>query len=167
MDAIVGGTVPKEYIKPTRDGLIDALQGGLIAGYPAIDVKATLFDGSYHDVDSSEAAYKIAASLALKEAAKKCNPVILEPIMDVEVTVPQDYMGDVMGNISAKRGKIDGMESKGNAQIIRASMPLAEMFGYATTLRSITQGRGTFSMQFSRYEEAPRFVAEQLTKTSK
>ena len=167
VDAIVGGTVPKEYIKPTRDGLIDALQGGLIAGYPAIDVKATLFDGSYHDVDSSEAAYKIAASLALKEAAKKCNPVILEPIMDVEVTVPQDYMGDVMGNISAKRGKIDGMESKGNAQIIRASMPLAEMFGYATTLRSITQGRGTFSMQFSRYEEAPRFVAEQLTKTSK
>lgn len=167
VDAIVGGTVPKEYIKPTRDGLIDALQGGLIAGYPAIDIKATLFDGSYHDVDSSEAAYKIAASLALKEAAKKCNPVILEPIMDVEVTVPQDYMGDVMGNISAKRGKIDGMESKGNAQIIRASMPLAEMFGYATTLRSITQGRGTFSMQFSRYEEAPRFVAEQLTKTSK
>ena len=167
VDAIVGGTVPKEYIKPTRDGLIDALQGGLIAGYPAIDVKATLFDGSYHDVDSSEAAYKIAASLALKEAAKKCNPVILEPIMDVEVTVPQDYMGDVMGNISAKRGKIDGMESKGNAQIIRASMPLAVMFGYATTLRSITQGRGTFSMQFSRYEEAPRFVAEQLTKTSK
>ena len=167
VDAIVGGTVPKEYIKPTRDGLIDALQGGLIAGYPAIDVKATLFDGSYHDVDSSEAAYKIAASLALKEAAKKCNPVILEPIMDVEVTVPQDYMGDVMGNISAKRGKIDGMESKGNAQIIRASMPLAEMFGYATTLRSITQGRGTFSMQFSRYEEAPRFDAEQLTKTSK
>ena len=167
VDAIVGGTVPKEYIKPTRDGLIDALQGGLIAGYPAIDVKATLFYGSYHDVDSSEAAYKIAASLALKEAAKKCNPVILEPIMDVEVTVPQDYMGDVMGNISAKRGKIDGMESKGNAQIIRASMPLAEMFGYATTLRSITQGRGTFSMQFSRYEEAPRFVAEQLTKTSK
>ena len=167
VDAIVGGTVPKEYIKPTRDGLIDALQGGLIAGYPAIDVKATLFDGSYHDVDSSEAAYKIAASLALKEAAKKCNPVILEPIMDVEVTVPQDYMGDVMGNISEKRGKIDGMESKGNAQIIRASMPLAEMFGYATTLRSITQGRGTFSMQFSRYEEAPRFVAEQLTKTSK
>ncbi len=167
VDAIVGGTVPKEYIKPTRDGLVDALQGGLIAGYPAIDVKATLFDGSYHDVDSSEAAYKIAASLALKEAAKKCNPVILEPIMDVEVTVPQDYMGDVMGNISAKRGKIDGMESKGNAQIIRASMPLAEMFGYATTLRSITQGRGTFSMQFSRYEEAPRFIIEQLTKTSK
>ncbi len=164
VDAVVGGTVPREYIKPTRDGLIDALQGGLIAGYPAIDVKATLFDGSSHDVDSSEAAYKVAASLALKEAAKKCNPVILEPIMDVEVTVPQDYMGDVMGNISAKRGKIDGMESKGNAQIIRASMPLAEMFGYATTLRSITQGRGTFSMQFSRYEEAPRFIVEQLTK---
>ena len=167
VDAVVGGTVPREYIKPTKDGLVDALQGGLIAGYPAIDIKATLFDGSSHDVDSSEAAYKIAASLALKEAAKKCSPVILEPIMDVEVTVPQDYMGDVMGNISAKRGKIDGMETKGNAQIIRASMPLAEMFGYATTLRSITQGRGTFSMQFSRYEEAPRFIVEQLTKTTK
>ncbi len=167
VDAVVGGTVPREYIKPTKDGLVDALQGGLIAGYPAIDIKATLFDGSSHDVDSSEAAYKIAASLALKEAAKKCNPVILEPIMDVEVTVPQDYMGDVMGNISAKRGKIDGMETKGNAQIIRASMPLAEMFGYATILRSITQGRGTFSMQFSRYEEAPRFIVEQLTKTTK
>ena len=139
-------------------------QGGLIGGYPAIDIKATLFDGSSHEVDSSEAAYKIAASLALKEAAKKCDPVILEPIMDVEVTVPMDYMGDVMGNISAKRGKIDGMEAKGNAQIIRASVPLAEMFGYATTLRSITQGRGTFSMHFARYEEAPKSIVEQLIK---
>ena len=140
------------------------MQGGLIGGYPAIDIKATLFDGSSHEVDSSEAAYKIAASLALKEAAKKCDPVILEPIMDVEVTVPMDYMGDVMGNISAKRGKIDGMEAKGNAQIIRASVPLAEMFGYATTLRSITQGRGTFSMHFARYEEAPKSIVEQLIK---
>ena len=164
VDAVVGGTVPREYIKPTRDGLVDAMQGGLIGGYPAIDIKATLFDGSSHEVDSSEAAYKIAASLALKEAAKKCDPVILEPIMDVEVTVPMDYMGDVMGNISAKRGKIDGMEAKGNAQIIRASIPLAEMFGYATTLRSITQGRGTFSMHFARYEEAPKSIVEQLIK---
>ncbi len=165
VDAIVGGTVPKEYIRPTKEGLVDALVGGLIAGYPAIDIKATLFDGSYHDVDSSEAAYRIAASLALKEAAKKCNPVILEPIMEVEVIVPQEYMGDVMGNISSKRGKITMTEEKENAQIIRANLPLSEMFGYATTLRSITQGRGIFSMQFSHYEEAPSSIIEQLTKS--
>ena len=166
VDAVVGGTVPREYIKPTKDGLIDALNGGLIANYPVIDIKATLFDGSSHDVDSSEAAYKIAASLALKEAAKKCNPVLLEPIMEVEVTVPMEYMGDVMGNISAKRGKIDGMEAKGNAQIIKAYVPLAEMFGYATTLRSITQGRGAFTMQFARYDEAPAFVTEKILKNN-
>ena len=164
VDAIVGGTVPKEFIRPTKEGLIDAMTGGLVAGYPAIDIKATLFDGSYHDVDSSEAAYRIAASLALKEAARKCNPVILEPIMSVEVIVPQEYVGDVMGNISAKRGSIDGFENKENAQIIHASLPLSEMFGYATTLRSITQGRGIFSMQFSRYEQAPASVVEKLTK---
>ncbi|MFA5283500.1 MAG: elongation factor G [Bacilli bacterium] len=166
VDAIVGGSVPKEYVKPTRDGLEDALQRGLIAGYQVIDLKATLFDGSYHEVDSSEAAYKIAASMSLKEAAKKCSPVILEPIMKIEVTVPEQYYGDVVGDIARRRGNMTGESQRGNAKIIDAEVPLAEMFGYVTDLRSFTQGRGNYTMQFSHYGECPRFVADEIIKKS-
>ena len=162
VDGTVGGSVPCEYIKPVREGLVDALAGGLKHGYQAIDIKATLFDGSYHEVDSSETAFKVAASLALHEAANKCKPTLLEPIMSLEVTVPMEYMGDVMGNISAKRGKIEGMEAKGNAQIIKAFIPLSGMFGYATSLRSITAGRGTFTMQFSHYEIVPESIVKKM-----
>ena len=164
VDAIVGGAVPKEYIKPTQDGLIDALDRGMIAGFKVMDIKATLFDGSYHDVDSSEAAYKVAASLALKEAAKKCNPVILEPIMKIEVTVPEQYYGDVLGDIARRRGQTTGESQRGNAKIIEAEVPLAEMFGYVTDLRSMTQGRGNYVMQFDHYGECPRFVQEEIVK---
>ena len=166
VNAIVGGSVPKEYIKPTQDGLVDALERGLVAGYPVIDIKATLFDGSYHDVDSSEAAYKIAASMALKEAAKKCNPVILEPIMKVEVTVPEQYYGDVIGDISRRRGQMTGESQRGNAKIIEAEVPLAEMFGYVTDLRGFTQGRGNYSMEFSHFGETPRFIQDEIIKKS-
>ena len=166
VNAIVGGTVPKEYIKPTQDGLVDALQRGLVAGYPVIDIKATLHDGSYHDVDSSEAAYKIAASMALKEAAKKCNPVILEPIMKVEVTVPEQYYGDVIGDISRRRGQMTGESQRGNAKIVEAEVPLAEMFGYVTDLRSFTQGRGSYSMEFDHFGECPKFIQEEIVKKS-
>ena len=166
VNAIVGGSVPKEYIKPTQDGLVDALERGLVAGYPAIDIKATLFDGSYHDVDSSEAAYKIAASMALKEAAKKCNPVILEPIMKVEVTVPEQYYGDVIGDISRRRGQMTGESQRGNAKIVEAEVPLAEMFGYVTDLRGFTQGRGNYSMEFSHFGETPRFIQDEIIKKS-
>ena len=166
VNAIVGGSVPKEYIKPTQDGLVDALERGLIAGYPEIDIKATLFDGSYHDVDSSEAAYKIAASMALKEAAKKCNPVILEPIMKVEVTVPEQYYGDVIGDISRRRGQMTGESQRGNAKIVEAEVPLAEMFGYVTDLRGFTQGRGNYSMEFSHFGETPRFIQDEIIKKS-
>ena len=166
VDAVVGGSVPREYIRPTQDGLVDALNRGLVAGYPVIDIKATLFDGSSHDVDSSEAAYKIAASMALKEAAKKCNPVILEPIMKIEVTVPEQYYGDVIGDISRRRGNMTGETQRGNAKIIEADVPLAEMFGYVTDLRSFTQGRGNYTMQFSHYGECPRFVQDEIIKKS-
>ena len=166
VDAVVGGSVPREYIKPTQDGLQDALNRGLVAGYPVIDIKATLFDGSSHDVDSSEAAYKIAASMALKEAAKKCDPVILEPIMKIEVTVPEQYYGDVIGDISRRRGNMTGESQRGNAKIIDAEVPLAEMFGYVTDLRSFTQGRGNYTMQFSHYGECPKFVQEEIIKKS-
>ena len=166
VNAIVGGTVPREYIKPTQDGLEDAFNRGLIAGYPAIDIKATLFDGSYHDVDSSEAAYKIAASMALKEAAKKCTPVILEPIMKVEVTVPEQYYGDVVGDLVRRRGQMTGESQRGNAKIIEADVPLSEMFGYVTDLRSFTQGRGNYSMEFSHFGETPRFVQDEIIKKS-
>ncbi len=164
VDAVVGGTVPKEYIKPTEDGLRDALNRGMIAGFPIIDIKATLFDGSYHDVDSSEAAYKIAASMALKEAAKKCSPVILEPIMKIEVTVPEQYYGDIIGDVSRRRGSIVGESQRANAKIIEAEVPLSEMFGYVTDLRSMTQGRGNYMMQFDHYGECPRFVQEAIIK---
>ena len=164
VDAIVGGAVPKEYIKPTQDGLVDALARGMIAGFQVMDIKATLFDGSYHDVDSSEAAYKVAASVALKEPAKKCNPVILEPIMKIEVTVPEQYYGDVLGDIARRRGQTTGESQRGNAKIIEAEVPLAEMFGYVTDLRSMTQGRGNYVMQFDHYGECPRFVQDEIVK---
>ncbi len=164
VDAIVGGVVPREYIPVTDKGLQEAMAGGMIAGYPVVDVKATLFDGSYHDVDSSEMAFKVAASLALKEAAKKCKPVLLEPIMKVEVVVPEEYMGNVMGDLTSRRGKPLGNESRGNALSINAMVPLAEMFGYATTLRSNSQGRGTFTMTLDHYEEVPRNIADEIIK---
>ena len=164
VDAIVGGAVPREYINSVKVGLEDALETGMIAGYPVLDVKATLFDGSYHDVDSSEMAYKVAASLALKNAAKKCGPVLLEPIMAVEVTAPSEYLGSVMGYISSRRGMIEGQEERGNAVSVQASVPLSEMFGYATDLRSFTQGRGNYTMQFDRYEAAPKSIREEIIK---
>ena len=164
VDAIVGGSVPREYIKPTQDGLIDALGRGMVAGFQVMDIKATLFDGSYHDVDSSEAAYKIAASMALKEAAKKCNPVILEPIMKIEVTVPEQYYGDVLGDIARRRGLVTGESQRSNAKIIEAEVPLSEMFGYVTDLRSMTQGRGNYVMQFDHYGECPRYVQDEIIK---
>ena len=164
IDAVVGGSVPREYIKPVEEGLKMALNNGLVAGYPVVDIKATLFDGSYHEVDSSEMAFKTAASLALKEAAKKCNPVILEPIMDVEVTIPSEYLGSVMGDITKRRGHINEQEERGNAIVIRAYIPLSEMFGYATDLRSFTQGRGNYMMQMDHYSQVPTSVAEKIAK---
>ena len=164
VDAVVGGSVPREYISSVKSGLEDALNNGMIAGYPVLDIKATLFDGSYHDVDSSEMAYKVAASLALKEAGKKCDPVILEPIMSVEVTAPSEYLGSVMGDISSRRGMIEGQEERGNAILVQASVPLSEMFGYVTDLRSFTQGRGNYTMQFNRYEPVPKSIKEEIIK---
>ena len=166
VDAVVGGAVPKEFIKPTQQGLEEALNRGLVAGFPAIDIKATLFDGSYHDVDSSEAAYKIAASLALKEAAPKCDPVILEPIMKVDITVPDQYYGDVIGDISRRRGQLNGETQRGNAKVVSCLVPLAEMFGYVTDLRSLTQGRGNFTMTFDHYGETPRYIQDEIVKKS-
>ena len=166
-NAIVGGVVPREYIPAVEAGLKDSMANGVLAGYELIDVKAKLFDGSYHDVDSSEMAFKVAASLALKEAAKKCNPVILEPIMKVEVVMPEEYLGDIMGDITSRRGRVEGMESRGNAQVVSASVPLSEMFGYATSLRSSTQGRGTYSMVFDHYEEVPKSISEEIIKKNK
>ncbi|MBQ2688493.1 MAG: elongation factor G [Solobacterium sp.] len=162
VDATIGGSVPKEYIKPTQQGLEDALANGLTAGYPVVDIKATLFDGSYHEVDSSEQAYKIAASLALREAAKKCAPIILEPIMRVDVTAPTEYLGSVMGDIVKRRGQIRNQEETGNAIKIESFVPLSEMFGYVTDLRSITQGRGTYVMQTDHYEEVPKNIAKEI-----
>ena len=164
VDAIVGGVVPREYIPVVDKGLQEAMESGILAGYPVIDVKATLHDGSYHDVDSSEMAFKVAASLALKEAKNKCNPVILEPIMSVEVTVPEEFLGTVMGDITARRGRPMGQSSRGNALSIDAMVPLSEMFGYVTSLRSNTQGRGNFSMKFDHYEEVPKNIAEDIIK---
>ena len=164
VDAIVGGVVPREYIPVVDKGLQEAMESGILAGFPVIDVKATLHDGSYHDVDSSEMAFKVAASLALKEAKNKCNPVILEPIMSVEVTVPDEFLGTVMGDITARRGRPMGQRSRGNALSIDAMVPLSEMFGYVTSLRSNTQGRGNFSMKFDHYEEVPKNIAEDIIK---
>ncbi|AXY26526.1 elongation factor G [Suicoccus acidiformans] len=161
-DAIVGGVVPREYIPAVESGLEDALENGVLAGYPLVDIKAKLYDGSYHDVDSSETAFKVAASLALREAAKSADPVILEPMMDVEITVPEEYLGDVMGHVNSRRGRIEGTTARGNAQIVKSFIPLSEMFGYATTLRSATQGRGTFTMQFDHYEAVPKSIQEEI-----
>ena len=166
-NAIVGGVVPREYIPSVEAGLKDAMENGVLAGYPLIDVKAKLYDGSYHDVDSSEMAFKIAASLALKEAAKVADPVILEPMMKVEILMPEEYMGDIMGDVTARRGRVDGMEPRGNAQMVRAFVPLSEMFGYATSLRSNTQGRGTYTMYFDHYEEVPKSISEEIIKKNK
>ena len=166
VDATVGGSVPREFIKPTNEGLEAALNNGLLAGYPVVDIKATLFDGSYHDVDSSEMAYKIAASMALKEAAKKCKPVILEPIEAVDITAPAEYLGSVMGDVSSRRGQIVEQEERGTAIIVRAMIPLSEMFGYVTDLRSFTQGRGNYSMKFDHYAEVPKSVTEKIIKNN-
>ena len=163
-NAIVGGVVPREFIPAVEKGLQESMANGVLAGYPMVDVKAKLYDGSYHDVDSSETAFKIAASLALKEAAKTAHPVILEPMMLVTITAPEENLGDVMGHVTARRGRVDGMEAHGNSQIVRAYVPLAEMFGYATTLRSATQGRGTFMMVFDHYEDVPKSVQEEIIK---
>ena len=163
-NAIVGGVVPREYIPAVEAGLKDAMENGVLAGFPMVDIKAKLYDGSYHDVDSSETAFKVAASLALRAAAKKANPSILEPMMAVEITVPEEYFGDVMGHVNSRRGRVEGSEVRGNAQIVKGMIPLSEMFGYATTLRSATQGRGTFSMTFDHYEDVPKSIAEEIIK---
>ncbi|HFR3977049.1 TPA: elongation factor G [Streptococcus suis] len=163
-NAIVGGVVPREFIPAVEKGLVESMANGVLAGYPIVDVKAKLYDGSYHDVDSSETAFKVAASLALKEAAKSAQPTILEPMMLVTITAPEDNLGDVMGHVTARRGRVDGMEARGNTQIVRAYVPLAEMFGYATVLRSATQGRGTFMMVFDHYEDVPKSVQDEIIK---
>ncbi|MNX18258.1 Elongation factor G [compost metagenome] len=164
---VVGGSVPREYIGPAQQGIEEQMKNGVIAGFPLVDVKATIVDGSYHDVDSNEMAFKIAGSMALKAAAEKCKPVILEPVMKVEVTVPEEYMGDAMGMLNSRRGRIEGMDSRGGAQIIRAKVPLSEMFGFSTTIRSGTQGRGVFSMELSHYEEVPKSIQEEIVSKAK
>jgi len=161
-DAITGGSIPREYINPVQQGMKEAMESGVLAGYPLIDIKVTLIDGSYHDVDSSEMAFKVAGSMALKEGVRRGNPVLLEPIMDVEVVTPEDYLGDVMGDLSSRRGKIGGMTQRAGAQVIGASVPLSEMFGYSTTLRSLSQGRAVYSMQFANYSEVPKSKAEEI-----
>mgnify|MGYP001488270685 CR=1 FL=1 len=159
---IVGGVVPREYFGPVQQGIEEAMKNGVLAGFPLVDLKATLVDGSYHDVDSSEMAFKIAGSMALKAAKDLCSPVLLEPVMKVEVTVPEEYMGDVMGDLNSRRGRIEGMDTRGGSQVVNAKVPLAEMFGYSTTLRSKTQGRGSYSMEISHYEEVPKTIAEEI-----
>ncbi|HUI66457.1 MAG TPA: elongation factor G [Bacteroidota bacterium] len=166
-NAIVGGVVPKEYIKPVEQGIVEAMKNGVLAGYPVEDVKVKLYDGSYHDVDSSEMAFKIAGSIAFKEAARKANPVILEPIMAVEVVTPEEYMGDVIGDLNSRRGKIEGMSPRKDAQVIKAAVPLSEMFGYSTTLRSMTQGRAIYSMELSHYDDTPKSVSDQIIEKLK
>ncbi|GEN56934.1 elongation factor G [Halolactibacillus alkaliphilus] len=161
---IVGGVVPREYIPSVEAGIKESLENGVLAGYPLIDVKATLYDGSYHDVDSNETAFRVAASMALKNAKNKCNPVILEPLMRVEIVIPEEYMGDIMGDVTSRRGRVDGMEARGTAQVVKAFVPLSEMFGYATALRSNTQGRGTYTMSFDHYEEVPKSISEEIIK---
>ncbi|TXK78107.1 elongation factor G [Paenibacillus sp. N3.4] len=164
---VVGGSIPREYIAPIQAGIEESMKNGVIAGFPLVDIKATVVDGSYHDVDSNEMAFKIAGSMALKAAKEKCKPVLLEPIMKVEVTVPEEYMGDVMGDLNSRRGRIEGMDSRHGAQVIRAKVPLSEMFGYSTTLRSRTQGRGVYSMELSHYEEVPKSIAEEIIAKGK
>jgi len=160
----VGGSIPREYIPSVDSGIQEAMEAGVLAGFPVVDNKVRLVDGSYHDVDSSEMAFKVAGSMAFKEASKRAKPVLLEPVMAVEVVTPEEYMGDVIGNINSRRGQIEGMEPRGNAQVIRARVPLAEMFGYATDVRTMSQGRATYTMQFLHYAEVPHSIAEKLTE---
>ncbi len=162
VNEIFGGAIPREYIAPAEAGMKEALEGGIMAGFPMSDVRAILYDGSYHDVDSSEMAFKLAGSYAIKEAARRASPVLLEPIMAVEVVVPEEYMGDVIGDINSRRGRMEGMELRGTTQIIKAMVPLSEMFGYATDIRSRTQGRGSFTMHFGKYDEMPASLQEQI-----
>ena len=162
-DRVVGGVIPREYIGSVEAGIRDALDTGILAGYPVIDVKVELVDGSYHDVDSSEMAFKIAGSMALKEGMKRAKAVLLEPIMDVEVVTPSEYMGDIIGDLSSRRGRVGGMTERAGARVIGASVPLGEMFGYSTTLRSLSQGRAVYTMQFAQYEEVPKSKAEEIT----
>ena len=167
VNQIVGGVIPKEYIPAIQKGVMEAMESGVLGGYPVVDVRVTVYDGSYHEVDSSELAFKIASSIAFKEGAKKADPVFLEPIMKIEIVVPEEYMGDVIGDLNSRRGKVEGMEHQANARIIRGTVPLAEMFGYATDLRSKTQGRATYSMEFAYYAEVPKNIAEQIAAKSK
>jgi elongation factor G len=166
-NAIIGGVVPKEYIKPVMEGVREAMKNGVLAGYPVDDVKAKLFDGSFHPVDSSEIAFKVAGSIAFREAAKRAEPILLEPIMDVEVVTPEDYLGDVMGDLNSRRGKILGIKPRKNGQVVKATVPLAEMFGYATAVRSMTQGRALFTMQFAHYGEVPKTIADGIIEKVK
>jgi elongation factor G len=161
-NAIVGGAIPREYIKPVEQGIVEAMRNGVMAGYPVEDIKIKLFDGSFHAVDSSEMAFKIAGSIAFQEGAKKAGPILLEPLMAVEVVTPEEYLGEVMGDINARRGKIEGMTPRKDAQVVKAHVPLSEMFGYATQVRSMTQGRALYTMQFSHYEPVPKNIAEQI-----
>jgi elongation factor G len=162
VNKVVGGVVPKEYINPVEQGVKDAMANGVIAGYPVVDIRATIYDGSYHDVDSSEMAFKIAGSMAFQEGVKRGKPIILEPIMKVEVTTPEEFMGDVMGDLNSKRGRIQQMDERAGVKLVDAFVPLSEMFGYATSLRSMTQGRASYSMEFDHYEEVPGNVAEEI-----
>jgi elongation factor G len=162
VNAIVGGSIPREYINPTEAGIKEAMETGVIAGYPVVDIKVTLYDGSFHEVDSSEMAFKIAGSMALKEGVRKGRPQLLEPIMKVEVVMPEEYLGSILGDLTSRRGRVEGMEARGNAQVVRCMVPLANMFGYATELRSMTQGRAVYSMEFDHYEALPRSVEEEI-----
>ena len=164
---VVGGAIPKEFIKPVEDGVRQAMESGVVAGYPMVDIKATVFDGSFHEVDSSEAAFKVAGSMAFKNGAEKANPVLLEPYVKVEVTVPEEYMGDVIGDLNSRRGRIEGMEARNGAQVINGFVPLSVMFGYSTDLRSKTQGRGNYSMEVAYYDEVPKNIADQIVAKNK
>ncbi len=164
-DKIVGGKIPREYIAPVDQGIQEAMNAGILAGYPVVDISVELIDGSYHDVDSSERAFKIAGSIAFKEAMKRAKPKLLEPMMAVEVITPDEYLGDVMGNLNSRRGRVEDMEPLGNAKVVKAMVPLSEMFGYATDLRSMSQGRAEFTMQFDRYEEVPQSILTEITET--
>ena len=164
INKIVGGAIPKEFIPAVEKGVKEAILSGVLAGYPIVDVAVTVYDGSYHDVDSSEMAFKVAASICFKEACRNANPVLLEPVMKVEVVVPEDYMGDVVGDLNKRRGKVNSMNPRGNARVIGAVVPLAEMFGYATELRSMSQGRASYTMQFSHYEEVPPNIAKEISE---
>jgi elongation factor G len=166
INGIIGGVVPKEYIPSVSAGIQEAMRNGVVAGFPVVDIKARIYDGSFHDVDSDEISFKVAGSIAFKEGAKKAKPILLEPIMDVEVVTPEEYLGDVMGDLNSRRGKIEGFSARKDAQVIKATVPLSEMFGYATTLRSMTQGRAIYTMQFDHYQQVPQSIAEEIAEKS-